>query len=98
SPTLQPEAGEPEQTTGIYVVQENDTLAYVAEKFGTSIATLQQLNGLTDENIVFVGQPLVIPMPKPREQQVTDLRGFLFISVYSKGDGISSKEYMLEVA
>lgn len=44
-----------------YVVQPGDTLGRIAARFNTTIATLAQLNGITNPNTIFVGQRLVIP-------------------------------------
>jgi LysM repeat protein len=44
-----------------YVVQQGDNLRKIAAKFNTTIAILQQLNGLSDPNKIFVGQTLIVP-------------------------------------
>jgi LysM repeat protein len=44
-----------------YVVQSGDTLQKIAHLFGVSIAALQQANGISDQNVITVGQVLVIP-------------------------------------
>jgi LysM repeat protein len=44
-----------------YTVQRGDTLGSIASRAGTSIATLVQLNGLRNPNIVRVGQVLSLP-------------------------------------
>jgi LysM repeat protein len=49
----------PAQTT--YVVQQGDTLAAIAQRFGTSVAAIQAANGIADPNQIVVGQVLVIP-------------------------------------
>ena len=49
----------PAQTT--YVVQEGDTLAAIADQFGTTVAALQAANGIEDPNEIVIGQLLVIP-------------------------------------
>jgi LysM domain len=48
----------PQQT---YTVQEGDTLAAIAQQFGTSVEALQQANGIDDPDEIIVGQVLVIP-------------------------------------
>lgn len=47
--------------TFVYVVQPGDTLLRVAVRFSTNIATLSQLNGITNPNVIRVGQRLLIP-------------------------------------
>lgn len=49
----------PAQTT--YVVQQGDTLAAIAQRFGTTVAAIQAANGIADPNEIIVGQVLVIP-------------------------------------
>jgi LysM repeat protein len=84
------------QFTGVYPVQEGDTLSALAQKFGTTVESLMQLNALTDTNI-FVGQNLIVPFPEPIEQPVEDLRGYLSVNLLRKSDGTTVKEYNLEV-
>lgn len=45
----------------VYVVQPGDTLFRVAVRFSTTVRTLAQLNGITNPNIIRIGQPLMIP-------------------------------------
>jgi murein DD-endopeptidase MepM/ murein hydrolase activator NlpD len=45
----------------VHVVQDGETLFYIAEQYGTTIETLQILNGISDPSLLFVGQQLVIP-------------------------------------
>ena len=49
----------PAQTT--YVVQQGDTLAAIAQQFGTTVEALQAANGIEDPNEIIIGQVLVIP-------------------------------------
>jgi LysM repeat protein len=48
----------PQQT---YVVQEGDTLAAIAQQFGTTVEALQSANGISDPDEILIGQVLVIP-------------------------------------
>ena len=38
-----------------------DTLGKIARSFGASVNSLRELNGLQDENLIFVGQTLKVP-------------------------------------
>jgi murein DD-endopeptidase MepM/ murein hydrolase activator NlpD len=50
------------QTSGpTYVIQEDDTLIGIAEKFGVSLEELTQANGISDPSLIFPGASLVIP-------------------------------------
>jgi LysM repeat protein len=43
------------------VVQEGDTLAGIANAFGTSVSVLQAANDLEDTDVILIGQELLIP-------------------------------------
>jgi hypothetical protein len=59
APTPEPTpAVTPQQT---YTVARGDTLAAIAQRFGTSVAALEAANGIEDPDEIFVGQVLVIP-------------------------------------
>lgn len=44
-----------------YVVQSGDTLSGIASKYGTSVSVLTNLNGISNPNLIVVGQVLKIP-------------------------------------
>ena len=44
--------------TNTYTVQSGDTLSSIASKFGTSYQTLASLNGISNPNLIYVGQVL----------------------------------------
>ena len=55
-------------TTGptfTYTVVAGDSLGDIAERFNVSVATLAQLNGITDPNTLMLGQQLRIPGAAP---------------------------------
>lgn len=45
----------------VHVVQEGETLVYIAELYGTTVEALQILNGIDDPSYLFLGQELRIP-------------------------------------
>jgi LysM repeat protein len=47
--------------TTVYVVRAGDTLNRIAARFNTTAATLAQLNGIANPNIIRVGQQITIP-------------------------------------
>jgi LysM repeat protein len=49
----------------LYVVQRGDTLASIARRYHTTIGVLMQLNNISNPNIIYVGQQLLIPDNKP---------------------------------
>ncbi|PKO23787.1 MAG: hypothetical protein CVU38_02265 [Chloroflexi bacterium HGW-Chloroflexi-1] len=56
-----------------YIVQVGDTLAAIAQRFGTTVAALVAANGLPNPNFIWVGQVLKVsgagvPLPNPAPQ------------------------------
>ena len=47
--------------TFVYVVQESDTLPLLAQRFGTTVRVLRELNDLQDPSRVRPGARLLIP-------------------------------------
>lgn len=45
-----------------YVVQQGDTLSRLAYKFGTTISELVRVNNIKNQNLIFTGQYLEIPL------------------------------------
>ena len=57
----------PQETTGngdevIHTVQSGDTLNRISQQYDVSIDDIMAANGLTDPNVISVGQQLVIPV------------------------------------
>ncbi len=63
-PANLPSSGGPAQSNQahLYTVQPGDTLSEIAERFGTSVETIAQSNGIEDPNVIFVDQTLYIPV------------------------------------
>lgn len=62
-PTGVPPTATPPPQVSTYTVQPGDTLARIASRFGTTVTALAQLNGITNPNLIYVGQQLRIPGP-----------------------------------
>jgi LysM repeat protein len=61
-PTTPPPTTPPPSTgTGTYVVKPGDTLSSIAARFGTTVQQLAALNGITNVNLIYVGQVLKVP-------------------------------------
>ncbi len=45
----------------VHTVQDGENLTIIATNYGVTVAELQALNGLTEESLLYVGQPLIIP-------------------------------------
>ena len=59
TPVPTPTPAPPAPTT--YTVVEGDTLALIAQRFGTTVEALQAANGIADPDEIVIGQVLVIP-------------------------------------
>ena len=64
-PRPQPVEAAPAPAAGAYVVRSGDTLYSIAQRYGVTVAALQAANNLTDPNVIWVGQRLVIPSSQP---------------------------------
>ncbi|MDZ4669583.1 MAG: LysM peptidoglycan-binding domain-containing protein [Phototrophicales bacterium] len=65
----------PNQTENrvIHTVQRGDTLYRIAQRYGTTLAAIQQSNGLADGAIIFAGQQLTIPIITTQVASASDL-------------------------
>ena len=46
--------------TSTYTVKSGDTLSGIASKYGTTAKALQNLNGITNANLIYAGQKLIV--------------------------------------
>ncbi|MEL6148164.1 MAG: LysM peptidoglycan-binding domain-containing protein [Chloroflexota bacterium] len=60
-PADTPTDGGSGSTGGQYTVVPGDTLNAIARRFGTSTTAIAQANGITNPNLIFVGQVLNVP-------------------------------------
>lgn len=63
------EGEEPQVAGTSYPVEPGDTLAAIAERFGTTVDEITQANGITDPTQLVVGQVLVIPAGAAPEEK-----------------------------
>lgn len=62
APTSSP-AASPAPSSTTHVVKFGETLSLIASRYGVTVQALQDANGLTDPNLIVVGQRLIIPAP-----------------------------------
>jgi D-alanyl-D-alanine carboxypeptidase len=55
------EAPTPTPRQTVYVVQAGDTLLAIADRFGVSVDSIVEVNGIDDPTLINVGQELIIP-------------------------------------
>jgi LysM repeat protein len=60
----------PPQAGGSYSVQRGDTLAAIAQRFGTDVATLVSLNGIRNPNLIYAGQSLTLPQGASQNYEI----------------------------
>jgi LysM repeat protein len=63
TPGMTPTAGTPAPSSSgqTYMVVDGDTLYSIATRFGVRVIALAQANGITNINLIYIGQTLVIP-------------------------------------
>lgn len=80
APAQTPAKPQPSTTGGkTYTVVKGDTLSEIAQKYATTVDTLAQLNGISNPNLIVVGQVLKLPgaqgfTPYTVKVSVTQLR------------------------
>jgi len=58
-------------TTEVYIVQKGDILSQLAVDFDTTTATLVQMNGLSNPDVLYVGQELRVPAGRGAASKTT---------------------------
>lgn len=61
-----------ETTTTTYVVQKNDNLTKIANKYNTTYQEIAAMNKISNVNLIYPGQVLVIPQQKTTTKKVTE--------------------------
>ena len=65
APTVTPTVPVATPTPVTYVIKPGDSLSVIADRYGVDVEVLAQANGISDPNVIKVGQVLVIPGPTP---------------------------------
>jgi N-acetylmuramoyl-L-alanine amidase len=55
-----------------YTVQPGDTLSAIAEQYGVTVAGLVQINGISNPDLIFIGQQLAISSSAPPPAPIPD--------------------------
>jgi len=59
----------PEETAA-YKIQSGDTLGEIADATGTTVSELKRLNGIENENLIFAGEDINIPIRRLEDKEV----------------------------
>lgn len=59
----------------VYVVQPNDTIGSIAERFASEPDAIIEYNGLNDEGLIFINQTLLVPVPDGAGDPVSEGQG-----------------------
>ncbi|MDW8325844.1 MAG: LysM peptidoglycan-binding domain-containing protein [Anaerolineales bacterium] len=73
----------------VYTVQPGDTLARIAARFGVSVQAIMLANGLTNPNLIFVGQRLTIPTGSGAPAPVQPPSGETTVYTVQPGDWLA---------
>jgi LysM repeat protein len=55
------QAGDIGHTGTVYIVQSGETLYSIANRYGMSVWAIARANGITNPNLIYVGQRLAVP-------------------------------------
>lgn len=85
-------AQEGEESYPVYVVQAGDNLTEIAARFGVSLTELAQVNGITNINVVSIGDELRIP-------GLSGIQGRLVTEIVEYGESLRSlsRRYQIPV-
>lgn len=65
----------PEAGTNIYIVQRGDALWLIAQRFDVTVSDLLRTNGISNPNLIFAGQALVIGGPAVAPAKLLNVTG-----------------------
>jgi len=78
----------------VHVVQKNETLGGIAQRYGVSVSTLQAYNGIANPNLLYVGKKLKIPSGNVREVSYVVKKGES-LGIIAKRFGVSATNLAL---
>ena len=50
-----------EGTCFVYIIKKGDCLSVIAQRYGTTVKTLCELNGIKNPDVIYAGNKLLIP-------------------------------------
>ena len=77
-----------------HVVQKNETLGGIAQRYGVSVSALQAYNGISNPNLLYVGKKLKIPSGNVSEISYTVKKGES-LGIIAKRFGVSANDLAL---
>ena len=69
TPEPEPEPETPDTETITYTVKKGDTLSEIALKYNTTVSKLVSLNNISNPNLIYVGQKLIIQTNNASDEQ-----------------------------
>ncbi len=63
-----------EQPEGLYIIREGDTLESIALAFNTTVDEITMTNKISNANVIYIGQPLIIPSLISSTLPMTDVQ------------------------
>lgn len=45
----------------VYIIQKGDCLSVIAQRYGTTVKTLCELNNIANPNLIYAGNKLLVP-------------------------------------
>lgn len=75
----------------IHVVQKNETLGGIADRYGVPLSTLQAYNGISNPNLLYAGKKLKLPSPGVKEVTYKIKKGDS-LGIISRRFGVSASD------
>jgi murein DD-endopeptidase MepM/ murein hydrolase activator NlpD len=98
NPIGTPQAAAQESKQTIYIVQPGDTLGSIAARYGFPAIDLAKANGLINPNLIYVGQPIVIPAVIPTATAAISTPRAKFASLANRLHIVQADETLFGIA